>query len=427
MITSLTITNFKKIEDLKANTNSSIVFVTGENKVGKSSFLQAVRLLMNDHNAMPDEPITKGEDFNHGEIRAKHVLKNGKNIESIITFSRNKPPRMEVILLDDNITLKDKKVFSSLLNPNGMDFDIVKFIQWSENAEGRKKQLKLVLDLLPQEYKEVIASIDIKYENKFKERTELNRNLKELKIKKNTHPGRVLMDQDYKDKEPIDISLNSHKIEEAIKLNEKRIRIKDGVEERKNNVKEIEKEIEGLKIKLEQVKKEINDGELWLAKNVEENIEDIKKQNAKDILFNQELEIYKEYTIINDSLNSITQTVEDITIFLQSTLEERNTAIKDAGLNIDGLDFGIDEIFYNGLPFTIESTSTAERILLGMKISQLMGCEVLTIERGESVGEDMLTELINFANLNNIQIFIEEMRRGQRRIEIIAEPNAVNV
>lgn len=46
MITNIKIKNFKSISDLNADINGSVIILKGENGVGKSSFLQAVAMLL---------------------------------------------------------------------------------------------------------------------------------------------------------------------------------------------------------------------------------------------------------------------------------------------------------------------------------------------------------------------------------------------
>jgi predicted ATP-dependent endonuclease of OLD family len=132
-VKQLTLSNFQQIKEFDAKFNGNIYLVTGENDIGKSSFLKAITILLTGNR---DEVLSTGEEKGF----AKAIVGDGKlDYEVELRFTQANP-RGTLTIKQQGSEMSSSTV-SALQSIFGyQEFDADEFIRWSDTAEGRRKQ-----------------------------------------------------------------------------------------------------------------------------------------------------------------------------------------------------------------------------------------------------------------------------------------------
>ena len=177
--------------------------------------------------------------------------------------------------------------------------------------------------------------------------------------------------------------------------------------------------IENDKLDFETRLKNAND---WLAKYNENNPEETDTA--------EQLKKAEEHNKINakvvDYLNKKQQkelaekTAEKHDKKVIELTKERETLIANSQLPIEGLTFTDDGLELNGVPFVAGKVSDSQTMEVAAKliIASNPTVKVFRIARGESLGEKRLQAIIDIANKNGFQGFIEEVKRGQNELVV---------
>jgi hypothetical protein len=90
-------------------------------------------------------------------------------------------------------------------------------------------------------------------------------------------------------------------------------------------------------------------------------------------------------------------------------------AIRDMDSPVPGLSFNEDSLLYNDLPVEFGSLSESEIMLLGMKMFIARNKEygIVYLENSNLIGQKRWSELLELVKENDLQLFAEEVVRGQ--------------
>jgi len=144
-IKKIELVNIKKHKNFSIDfPNSNLVIIKGKNKLGKTTILDAIRSSLTAKNETKVK-VTSGEK--EGTIIGTFVDDEGN--EAIVKEHCNTDKKSKFTfeyqgLISKNVT--DIRMFTKY-----NDFSVSDFIAWGKTAEGRRKQAKLLLKLLPQE------------------------------------------------------------------------------------------------------------------------------------------------------------------------------------------------------------------------------------------------------------------------------------
>ncbi len=409
-ILNVKIENFKKIENLEVELNGSSAFLMGDNEVGKSSFLQAVFSLLS-NGELPEKTITTGKE--KGSIITT-IQVDGKKYKVTRTFTQANQKGYFQIESEDGMKSKELSFLEKLVG--NIAFNPFEFADLAKTAEGRRKQVKLIRQLLPKEANEKIDKIDSWYKQKFEERAELNREIKLL----NTQLEQIQVT-------PADLSTYSKEvsIEETAKAltdaNETNNKIKDLEAVIEKNEKDLnlnltriedyKKVIKSMEDKNKELEKENKTKALELGKIDPVPVKDIedKLKTASD--HNKKHETVKQYNEKSETYNTKKTKSEDLSVKLSKCVIKKADIVFKAKLPVEGLTFDEDGIYLNGLPVDENQISTSQIVDLGIKISVAINpaLKVLRIPRGESLGTAKLKAIQDFVKENNYQVFIEKV------------------
>jgi energy-coupling factor transporter ATP-binding protein EcfA2 len=175
--------NYKILKDLKSTFRAGHLYIIkGGNGQGKTSLIKGIIGNITALNKCED-PLTTGaeEGFVLTEIKDFKGA-NGQNYKIKFDFDDKKE---QFTLVKPNAEISKKVTdIREILGYNEYTVDL--FLSWGNTAEGRRKQAKIIFDLLPTKVKEEIQLIDIKINEKngllFKERAEAKKQVDAYQI-----------------------------------------------------------------------------------------------------------------------------------------------------------------------------------------------------------------------------------------------------
>jgi predicted ATP-dependent endonuclease of OLD family len=405
------IKNFKNIKDFEVEPNGHNFWLIGENGRGKTSFQQLLKIAMGDADSIPPNMIADGYFW---------LDKDGKEYKSKVEAKEGKV-KIKVTLPDGTVEEK-KTVIRGLFG--GVDFNIQQFVEWSKNAEGRRKQVAQFKAMLPADAIEVINTIEKEIDNRYKDRTAINQKVESLKgyIKECKLYGDDLKVQ------PVDVTAINAELEKANTFNTKVRDVKKRAEDREKSIAEKEAKIEALKAEIAElervteVEKTVQKDALkWIAeKGIEINTASLVEQinNASEI--NVKAQQAKEQLDRMKKLESFEAEAENFTVEIELKREAIRDCIRDIDSPVQGLTYEGETLLYNGNPVDDTTLSTSEIIELGCKmaIAKNPDCGILFVSQGESLGNERLKLIQELAKKNNWQIIAEQMVRGNETLEM---------
>lgn len=450
-VKQLSLSNFQNIKEFDATFNGNIYLVTGENEIGKSTFLKAITILLTGNR---DEVLSTGEKKGF----AKAVVGDDKvNYDVELRFTEANPRGTLSIKQHGTSMVSDKvSAIQSILGYQ--EFDAEEFIRWSETAEGRRKQVEIVKSLMPNEAQERLLAIDKEIASLEEKRLQDGR---ELKMYDGLVKGlqKDVSDEDIvKYAKPVVLQTLIDKkasiAEEKLKYNG----VKERMEARKKEIADmpnliartlkqseefvagLDKEESELLKKLSAIKAmreagvaksaeflieqgkakevletQIAKAEAFLKANPEPNADEVQAQIDNAQTHNDKHKKVLELSEQKKKLSEISDKVTSHQTKIDSLKEEKETIIKSSKLPVEGLAFSEDGLVLNKVPFVHGKVSTSQEMEVATKliIAKNPTTKVFKVARGESLGMAKFNALVELARKEGFQGFIEEVKRGQ--------------
>ena len=460
-VKKLELLNFQVIKEFNADFDGNVYLITGDNELGKSTLLKAIGALLTGER---DSVLRKGESKGF----AKMVIgDDGDEYEVSLNFTEANPRGTLSIKSKSGMKSNNVSMLQSIFG--SQDFDAGEFARWSETAEGRRKQIEVVKNLLPKDVCKRIEAIDEETAELKNNRLYLNRDVKNLKsvvdeAKKNLTDADI---QKYSTK--IDVSDLMQEQSQRIALIEKSKSVKSMLEQRTSQLaglpakveeeernyndamQRIAAKLEEARIAFEIAKQEAENESKARAKahndflteiesrkadlmqrkaNAEKWLADFESRNITTDDLSQRLAQAEEHNRKNgevvaylekcDSLKVADAKVADVENSLASLSEERADLIATSHLPIEGLTFTENGLELNGIPFSSGNVSDSQIMEVATKliIASNPKVKVFRIARGESLGEKRLRAIVDMAKKNGFQGFIEQVQRGQTEMAI---------
>jgi predicted ATP-dependent endonuclease of OLD family len=405
------IKNFKAIKDLEKEINGKSIFLTGENGRGKSSFMQAIKIALGNSDVIPTDMTGEG---------VIDVTKDGQPYSFAFKTGKDGKPKLTVTL--PNGLREDKKgIIGGIVG--AISFDINEFVKLSESTAGRKKQVQEFKKLLPQEFILGIEEFEKKALNIYNDRTEIGRKIDTLEgfIKESKLFGSDLKTQS------VDVSDLSKQLEEANATNAKIKEVKERFEKRREGIEDRTAKIEQLKaelLELERVQITEETTQKEAAKWIEKHqpidtsplIQSINSASETNVLASKA----EEHNNKLKQLEDFKEQYGEFTVHLEVTKQSIADAIRDFDSPVEGLSFDDEKLLYNGVPVDANNLSTSEIIHLGVKMMFASNPEsgLIFIEHANEIGSKRLKEIMEYAEQYDLQLFFEEVRRGQDELQI---------
>lgn len=436
-IKRLELRNFQAIKDFSADFTGDVYLVKGENEVGKSTILKSIVCLLTGER---DAVLRNGEKNGF----AKMVIGgDGKEYTVELRFTENDPRGTISIKAKDGMRSTNVSMLRTVLNYR--NFDAEEFARWSETAEGRRKQIQVVMGLMPPEIANRIKTIDAEVLQTKESRKAVNANVKyketELEsIKTQLSDGDI---ETYT--EPIDLTVLMQESNKAAEQRAKAENVKMQMANLESELANIPKERERLAADLERAKKTYEDAkafynrsienvtaqeteikdkigkaEQWLSEYDAQPKEDAAEKLAAAQNHNAKCQIVKMFHAKQTEVDAERTKVDKLNVDLDAYAKERAELVAAAKFPIDGLSFGEDGLTLNDVPFVVGKVSDSQIMEVAAKlvIASNPTVNIFRIGRGESLGAKRLQSIVTLAKENGFQGFIEQVERGQETISI---------
>ena len=432
------ITNFKNITHKEVELNGRSVMFVGPNNVGKSSLIQAICSPINSK-FMPLEPIKKGEERAKVEITIGGNL-HGEEVKYIISsyFSPEHSRGRLVVENEEGAKLSGAKTALQDIIGN-IGFDIMDFIRLGRTETGKvssagvKQQIEILKSLMPKEVIQDLYKLDQEKEKIYKERTDINSQIRFLEGNIQNNHFTVEQIELYKEeKKASDIS---EQIKAGKELNDKIYRANEIIageakktQELSNQVSEIDKEIERLTV----IKKEILEKEIpTLLSDVEKCKTFVSKKQVVDIealeaslddISSHNVNVQKVKSLKDDQekLSSEKIKSENITKRLAEIEEQKKKLFSSSALPVKGLEFDEEKVMFNGLPLNEDQIPTSQLIAIGLRLGMAMNpnLRLLVIKDGSLIDEKTMNYILQTCEKKGYQIFIEMVERKGTELSI---------
>jgi len=455
MLTSLKIHNFKTIENFEMNFSGGVYLVTGDNEFGKTTLLNAIFMSITGDRS--SNLLRNGTE--KGFVDATHTI-NGKQYNVELKFSaKNKRGKLLITDLETKEEFTQKSALESIFGYN--DFDVNQFIELSRTKPGRRKQVNFIKSLLPAEVRNRIDTIDKKTETliSFREKATGRVNMQKAICEKSD------IDEEFLETftEVIPLQPIREELETASKRNADIAQVKQKVDAREiklsdwekytesqlkpyqRNIDVSEKEIRSLKRKLAAAEKDLKTANKeftkrktglekehveeeqkqkkhkdWIEKNPIIDLSDVNLKLEETIQHNQNVARVDEFRIERDLLEQETEGHEKIQSIIDRFKNERVKLVESTPLPIPGLTFDAQQLYLNGVPFMEDEVSTSQimETCLKLLIALNPDFKMFKISNTNLLGAERFKAIIDFANKNNYQGFLEEVVRGQKELNV---------
>jgi hypothetical protein len=458
-VQQIELVNFKTLKEFKQDFSGGIYLIKGENEVGKTTLIDAiVTLLTGDRSdnlltigaEKGFAKMTVGDEKQSYEIELRYTQANPRGVLTISqTGSQLKSDRLTV--LQDILKYQD--------------FDANEFVRWSETAEGRRKQVKLVKSLLPDEVQKKIEEIEMTISTHKNEITVIN---SDIRVFENFVKQSKVIQQELETYSiPIDTRELIDEKTRAAQTNEQIRNVKetlnaignpDAIFETKcqelNNkfeleIKDIDSESERLKrefdaamerlhqrastIKVnrdnsleflhsekEKSNKEIEVTQNWLSNHAEISLDQIQKKIDEAAKHNEMVTKVSEHKKNVAALEVKVNEKRDKETIVFALGVQKEKLIQESKLPIDGLSFDEEGLILNHIPFKVGEISTSQEMEVAARliIAKNPNVKVFKIAQGESLGAKRLKAIVDFAKENGYQGFIENVVRGLDELKV---------
>lgn len=260
-IKRLELKNFQAIKDFTADFSGDVYLIKGENELGKSTILKSIVCLLTGER---DAVLRNGEKNGF----AKMVIGgDGKEYTVELRFSANDPRGTISIKAKDGMRSTNVSMLRTVLNYR--NFDAEEFARWSETAEGRRKQIQVVMGLMPPEIANRIKVIDAEVLQTKETRKAVNANVKYKETELESIKAQ-LSDGDIETyTEPIDLTVLMQESNKAAEQRAKAENVKMQMASLESELANIPKERERLAADLERAKKAYEDAKAFYNRSIE--------------------------------------------------------------------------------------------------------------------------------------------------------------
>lgn len=417
------IENVKKIKAIQIVPKGSVVTITGQNGVGKSSILDSIEMTLTGAGTIPERPIRDGNSSGYVIVDLGEI---------IITRSFTKSgPSLIVKAADGSQFRSPQAILDSLIDKSGICMDPLAIIKMS-----RDKVTETVRKLVGVDFTE----LDKKKATAYEERRLVNRELEAAKAKISNFPFdekapqvevsvAALMQQlgqvrernqanvDRRQKASDAASVVSSK-EEAIRLKQEEIDVLKANFERALAALELElNQMKTVRIELEQNRIHLTNDAQTLVDEDEKIITDqitaADETNTRIRTNRRHNEIKQQIETANARSEGFTREIEGIDKTKQEMLEKAKFPLPDMSFNDSG-------VILNGLPF--HQASTAQKIKAAVAIGVALNptIRVILVRSGNDLDDAAIEELHRTAEERNVQCWIETIRSSDpAAVEIV--------
>lgn len=432
-IVRLEASNIKRLKAVRITPEGTAVVIGGKNEQGKSSVLDTICMVLGGAKFVPEMPIRSGQSRAHGIVELDDLIVTRK-------FSAS-GSSLEVTLKDGTPMKSPQAILDKLIGK--LSFDPLEFSRMAEKES--LKAAEVLRHLVGLDFTE----LNKKREKAYADRTAANRKVSELS-------GQIIGTPLYDDapKEEIVVQDLTAQLDAANAKNrsnaQERTRVtaaQTEVDNANSAVALVKHDIAGYESQIDELRRKIATSQADLT--VKESVVKEKEkalvivQDAVALLQDLDTESITQKINAADSMNVkvrnnkmradlVTKKTEaqkqsdDLSAQIDQIDNEKARQMKEAKFPIPEISFNDVGVLLNGLPFA--QGSTAGRIRASMAIGLALNptLRVVMIREGSLLDEDSLKAVIEMAEANNAQVWIERVGKGGE-VSVVIEDGEVEV
>lgn len=452
-LVKLTLINFKGIRMFEKSfePGNNVWLLLADNEKGKSTVLEGIGELLGTKDSA-SQPIRTGQD--EALIEGEFVNENGE-VFKVQKFLKKGQTARIVLTLPSGV--KTSKV-SDLRNIfKFVDIDVDEFLRMSETAEGKRKQIELVKQLLPVDSLNEINKLEAEILREGVLRTQLWDSLNLAKALVNKKTFTIIDFEKYAERK--DVLKLQQQLTSSGADNQKRIDVENRKKEREKilngdketndfdtetnekvadldkEIKRIEKMLSDKKAEKEEYKNErsatkldlqgkIKEAEKWLKDHPKVSNEALQKEYDEAVTHNEKVKEVEEHKANVLSMDTAEAAYNVKLDYIKSLREKREAKIKSAKLPVENLSFDEEGLLYEGLPFEKKqiATSAAKTVIVQLSMALNPETKLFRISCGENIGEKLFNQILALSKEKGFQGFVERFEYGKEEIEVqIAE------
>lgn len=391
--------NFKRLQAVTIRPDGkAIQIISGRNGQGKTSTLDAIMAAIAGKSAIQKRPIRKGQ-------KEASVFLDLGSIHVTRTFAiddggGHTTTALRVENADGNPMRTPQAVMDALMGD--LAFDPLEFTRLDD-----KKKFELLKRFVPEVDFNAIADDDQKDRE---ERTAIGRRQRE----KEGAAATIMVPQDTPD-DPVDVEalLVQHG---AAKTHNQTI----------DDAERLFSEAEKMRAEAASKEKTATDMLAKLPTQDKIDLAPIEERGRNARAINEAVARKKDKAQNAGDAKALERQYSMITTRIEQRAKDKQKAIAEAKMPIDGITFGEDNsILFNDLPF--DQASAAEQLRISTAIAMALNpnLRVILIRDGSLLDQDSLALLAEIAEKNDYQVFLERVATGDK-VGIVIEDGRVS-
>lgn len=419
--------NIKRLAAVEIIPGSNLIQITGRNGQGKTSILDAIWWALDTNKVIQSRPIREGEE------KAYVRLDLGDYIVTK-TFKAKGDGEVTKSLTVQN---RDGAKYG---NPTELLSKFIGDLTFDPLAFSRMKardQVSALRALVP-DYDFIGADADNKRD--FDKRTDVNRKVRELGLRAEAiivpddAPTEAVSSSDLMEELNKAMDHNTEvqaDINNRDKFNQRIHHMRENVQSRRRAIDELQRRIAEEQTEIDHAESSITELETELAALGDVStlieIEPISQKIAAAEETNKLVGLRTEKAKLASEKEQAEAESQALTTAIDKRKEASAQAVKQANLPIDGLQLTEDAVLFNGIPF--EQASDAEQLRVSIAIAGAMNPQlrVIRVRDGSLLDDEAMKVLEEYANTNDLQIWIERVDSSGEIGVVIEDGRVANV
>lgn len=405
-IINLRAENVKRIQAVNITPKDNMVLITGRNGQGKTSVLDTIWWTIAGMANVQSEPIRKGAEsalmrLDLGEVIVTRTFGRGKGEKNAGKLTTD----ITVETRDGARWPSPQKLLDSIMGPLSMDpLDFMRM--------NPKKRFDTVRSFVSGVDFEAMAKDDLEDRQK---RTAVNRRVDELKgqvagiqvpaIIPSAKMDEAAIVQEIADVGQFNGTLELRK-ERRIQAEREMNEMIADAQYKRDQAATLIQEAAEREEKARQLQDNLNNAEALPepkdAAALQTKLQEAKATNA---LFDQ----MQHRTTLQSSLTTIEAESAALTAKITKREEDKRKSIAAAKMPVEGLDFGTDDILFNGVPFEQASDADQLRVSLGIAMANNPTLRVIRVRDGSLLDDDALKIVAEMAADKGYQVWMEKV------------------